>query len=57
MGRRKLNCQLLGTQTPASKAGSGIKGVMRPTCGEVMARHQAESAMVMNQVALVDWRF
>ena len=24
-----------------SKKGSGIKGVMRPTCGEVMARHQA----------------
>ena len=27
-----------------SKAVSGIKGVMRPACGEVMARHKAESA-------------
>ena len=26
-----------------SKAGSGIKGMTRPTCGEVLVRHQADS--------------
>ena len=35
--------QSISKVVAGSKAGSGVKAVLRPTCGEVMVRHQPKS--------------